>query len=159
MIEPLEVRLDSQYVIGVDPGTNTGLVVWDNVNRAVTLQHVDTPVNTLHAFSSLVQNIAWKGLRPTIVVERFDFSADTLRKRDGVDDVVNILGMLWAFATVNEIPLHKVARADSKNFVKDEALKSRSLWLGSRHTRDALRVVFTWLAQTDHNFVKNFWVN
>jgi len=108
---------------------------------------------------TLLEEMIHQGIRPTLVTERFDLSAATLRKsREGIDDAINVLGMLWCFSQAYDLPFFKIGRSNSKHFVKDEALKKHNLWLESRHTRDALRVVFTYLASVDQDFVRNYWV-
>lgn len=153
---------DLGYIIGVDPGTTTGIVVWDNTQRQIMDQFAGTPYDSLAYISSLL--CAWvvdMKLRPIIVCERFDLSADTLRKNTGenLDDVIHVVGALWYVTQAYQVEYHKVARADSKNFAKDARLKHHGLWLGSRHTRDALRVVMTWLAQKDNSFAREYWAN
>lgn len=151
---------ETRFVIGVDPGTTTGIVVWDNLDRSVIVQDALKPEEALSFLSHLVMSLARNGTPPVIVIERLDISMDTVRKsREGINDLIHVLGATWALALGYELGYFELGRSDTKNFVKDEALKRHSLWLKSRHARDALRVVFTWLAKTDHDFVRNFWVN
>lgn len=147
------------YVIGFDPGSSTGVVTWDNVEYKLLTEFVGSPTATFTATESVLTSLVSAGIRPTLVAERFDLSAATLRKsREGIDDAINILGMLWCFAQHFDLPFVKVMRSSSKNFVKDEALKKHNIWPRSRHSRDALRVVLTYLASVDQDFVKNYWV-
>lgn len=154
-----EIDVKDSYVVGFDPGTTTGVVVWSRLTNKVVAQCATSPKDTLEATQALLQDMVYMGVRPVLVAERFDLSPDTLRKsREGIEDAINILGMIWCLAMRWDLELHRVGRSDSKNFVRDEALKKHDLWLNSRHTRDALRVVITWLASTDQDFVRNFWV-
>jgi hypothetical protein len=146
-----------KIVIGVDPGTNTGVVVWDNEKHCVLAHIVDKPQAVYAALISTTQSMIHQGVRPVLVIERLDLSQDTLRKtRAGIDDLIHILGATWALATFFNLEYHEVGRSDTKNFAHDEALQRRGLWLESRHTRDALRAVITWLASHDNEFAKRW---
>lgn len=150
------MTVTSRFVIGVDPGTTTGVVVWDRTTNSVVEETYGDPEFTLEFISELPRNILFNGEEhPILIAERFDLSADTLRKsREGIDDAIKVLGMCWAFSLLLRMEFHRIGRSNSKNFVSDEALKKRGLWLNSRHTRDALRVAVTWLAENDQDFAK-----
>jgi hypothetical protein len=154
-----EIDVKDAYVIGFDPGTSTGIVVWSRLKNEVIVQHTASPTDVFPTTQALLRDMVFMNVAPILVAERFDFSMDTLRKsREGINDAINVLGMLWTFSQQFHLPFHKIGRSDSKHFVKDEALKKHNLWLESRHTRDALRSVLTYLASVDQDFVRNYWV-
>ncbi len=149
-------------VIGVDPGTTTGVVIWDNLNRCVHQEFAGSPEDALLLVSTYTAHVVLEHSEEvTLVAERFDLSADTLRKNTGtnIDDVINVLGSLWYVSRAFSVKLHKIGRSDSKHFAADHRLKHHGLWLGSRHTRDALRVVMTYLAKEDGSFAREYWAN
>lgn len=149
---------ETRFFIGVDPGTMTGLVVWDNTFYEVITEHEGDLKSTFDAIQTILADMTYIGVKPVLLAERFDISMDTLRKsRDGVNDALDMLGILKGFSLGAELQLHKIARSDAKNFANDDALKRHNLWLKSRHTRDAVRVVVTYLAQYDPDFVRNYW--
>jgi hypothetical protein len=154
-----EISVKDAYVIGFDPGTSTGIIVWNRRKNEVVTQHTASPIDVFPTTQALLRDMVFMGMKPVLVAERFDLSMDTLRKsREGINDAINVLGMVWCFSQQWDLPFFRVGRSDSKNFVRDEALKKHDLWLNSRHTRDALRATLTWLASVDQNFVRNYWV-
>lgn len=145
-------------VIGVDPGSLTGIVLWDNQEFKTVTELTGSPGIALMMLTDLVTGCIDAGFPPTLVIERFDISQDTLRKtREGIRDLINITGATWALAQRYELPHHEISRSSSKNFVSDDALRKRNLWPLGGHERDALRVALTFLATTANDDFIKFW--
>lgn len=130
-------------IIGVDPGTTTGLVIWWHWNRKFQVQ-CDPVTAANHVVEALV---AWPSC-DAVVCERYDITPGTARKSPNPDPY-HLEGWLRLECGRRRLPFFRYGRSDAKNFVTDEKLKRLNLYeTGSRHVHDAWRQVVFHLAET-----------
>lgn len=128
-------------IIGIDPGTTTGLATYSETSR----KFIATQMPMWDAIS-WVEQVVYEGrVIDAVAVERFDVGAGTLRKT-WQPDALYVIGALKyvCFDLVIE-----QSRADAKGFATDEKLQKLGVSYPTDHARDAMRQVVLWLARND----------
>lgn len=148
-------------LLGVDPGTTTGLVVYSIEKRMFcTTLETETPELAVDSIMSLLQLFTNNGYDVKFVSERVDLNPEELRGKTqaGIRDALRVADSLWLLSNTYDVEHVEIGRADSKNFVADTQLIHHDWYHSSRHVRDAMRVVITYLAKYDRNFLRA-WAN
>lgn len=126
-------RTDSRrYVIGVDPGTTTGVAIWDRTDQSFHSVQVD--------MAGLYRLIDQHGSETAIAqVEKFTITAATLRKVR-VYDPLDAIGYIRYAAFRDGFTVEYTKPADVMAPFPDVALKAAG-WFnrGNQHANDAAR--------------------
>lgn len=148
-------------IIGVDPGTTTGLAVYSIEDQSffMTLEF-DEPKTAVSSILGLIDLLCNNSHHVKITSERVDINPNELRGKTqaGIRDALRVADTLWFLAQVYNVDHTEILRASSKCFASDQQLRARQWYNSSRHIRDAMRVVITYLADHDQDFLK-IWAN
>lgn len=138
-------------ILGVDPGTTTGLAFWDEDDREVHVWAEQPAVTAVHNVWQFVE----RGEISHLVCERYDITPNTLRVTRNADPY-HVEGALKIHCAIHQVPFIQISRADAKRFATDEKLRALGwFWRGQKHARDATRQLVTHLARTDPEFVRH----
>jgi hypothetical protein len=129
-------------VIAVDPGTTTGIAVYDGRLCVVEEQKQFNDV--------LAVSYVWDaGDDLEVACERYDITPSTSRMTRNMDPI-HVTGAMRYHCTMRGIPFRLYGRSDAKNFARDQKLRDLDLWRpGMIHAMDATRVLLLHLATTD----------
>lgn len=126
-------------VMGVDPGTATGVAIFDIEKDFNALNLVNGFQAMLYEPEEYEDALPWLAEQADlIVIERYDIGPATIRKTRQLE-ALYLIG-----ATRYECRRHKTefdiqARADAKNAFNDDLLRRYDVWTGVTHSRDATR--------------------
>jgi hypothetical protein len=145
-------ELDRVYVLGVDPGTTTGLaVVLFEMGRSAPhkfWQHELPWYEAAFEVRKWTRELGQLRKRPgcdaLAVGEKFVINARTYQRgQDYVRDATGMLGVLRDAACMAKVPLEQGQQAsDVKKLANDDLLRSLGLYTpGSKHANDAHRHV------------------
>lgn len=138
-------------ILGVDPGTLTGLVYFNEGVRNITLRSQQPAVEAVRSVWRSVE----LGEVSRLVCERYDITPDTVRMTRNADPY-HVEGALKIHCAIHRVPFFQVSRADANRFAHDERLRRLGwFWSGQEHARDATRQLVTHLARTDPLFLKH----
>lgn len=138
-------------ILGVDPGTTTGLAFFNEGTRDI---HMWAQQPAVTAVETVWESVG-RGEISQLVCERYDITQDTLRVTRNADPY-HVEGALKIHCAIHEVPFFQVSRADAKRFATDEKLWTLGwFWKGQEHARDATRQLVTHLARTDPEFVRH----
>ena len=136
----------ADVVLAVDPGLMTGWVVWKDG------EILDAGQSAYFDFCDYVDELfRTSDARPThIVCERYEISAETLRKSRQYE-ALELIGVLKYFAH-REGAEYVASQRSNKTFSNDDRLRAAG-WLArpkheNRHENDAKRHLLTWLCRT-----------
>lgn len=136
-------------IIGVDPGTTTGLALYYDFERVTLLEG---PWYDVPRLVSAYLDVEHGDVVTAVVCERYDITSGTVRKaRD--PDPYHVEGWCRLECARRGIFFMQESRADAKNFATDRKLQACG-WRLSKlpHANDALRQVVTHLAEVDPAF-------
>jgi hypothetical protein len=135
---------DYDYIIGIDPGVNTGFAVWDN--RARRLKKVETNI------ACYVENICRVGFGTgKTVLVRFEdarlrtwFGKAGKEQLQGAGSIKRDCQRWEEFLTYYDIPFEEVAPKNNRTKMTAEEFKRLTGWneRTSSHARDAAMLVF-----------------
>lgn len=156
--------MTKQIIIGVDPGTTTGVAAYSvNQQKFIMTLELDDPVSAVRGIGGLISLFEENNFTIKLVSERVDLLPEELRGKtqDGIRDALRVANALWFIGMVydGKIEHTEVLRASSKHFVSDAQLRRHDWYDGSRHIRDAMRVVITHLAQENNQDFLKVWAN
>lgn len=143
---------NNRFIIGIDPGTKTGVAIWDRKIRAFVLIDTLGVVEALLDMGNFIQRQAEAGEKvlmrcenPNTWVPYNKMSAEesSLRKQ-GAGSVKRDFAIWKEFAEMFEIPFEPVSlrsaqkKMDASAFKQITGLKTRT----SNHARDAAMLVY-----------------
>lgn len=140
-------------IIGVDPGTVTGVVVYEPYIKQFTVHANMTALDAVVLVWSYVDAAStYVGDPISVVCERYDITSGTTRAARNRDPY-HVEGAVKLRCEMQYVNFHQVSRADAKRFATDARLKHLGCyWSGLGHDRDAARQVITHLARVDPQF-------
>lgn len=124
----------------LDPGKTTGWCLFENghLTKAGHIEdcYDDENVNAI-ALLTLLQEVE----PDYIVYEDYKIYANKLSQHSfNPVFTIRLIGVVEAFAQMNDIPVHKQMASTAKGFVTDDKLKQWAMWeTGKKHARDAMR--------------------
>lgn len=136
---------DYDYIIGIDPGVNTGYAVWDN--RKKTLKKVETHI------ACYVENICRMGFGTgkTVLVRFEDARLRTwfgkekgVKQLQGAGSIKRDCQRWEEFLTYYEIPFEEVPPRNNRTKMSAAEFEKLTGWKGkcSIHARDAAMLCF-----------------
>lgn len=131
-------------IMGIDPGNETGLVVWQG----------DTWTDHYSVPAADAVFTAWDFMirmhdRIVVCCEHFSITERTLRATRQ-PDALHVTGAVRFYAERLHIPfINSYKPAETMRLITDDLLRRFGLWIGTGHTRDALRQVLFHIATTD----------
>lgn len=135
-------------IFGVDPGKVTGL----SIHRPQFKHFVDECPATVAVQLTwdLLEDISDVGDQAVVVCERYDVTADTLRKTREYD-ALYVTGSLLYKCDQLGFQFVQYGRADAKNFSTDKKVKAMGMWLtgGAGHGNDGSRQVILYMAKNN----------
>lgn len=126
-------------ILGVDPGTTTGLAVINatGVREATMIYTAQVPADEMpHVMQWLIEG----RYADLIALEKFTISRRTIEVSRQSDPLDVIGGVKWLAALATPpIPVKMQQASDAKTAYTDEELKSLDLKCTGAHARDAMR--------------------
>lgn len=138
-------------VVALDPGTTTGIAVFDDYNEGET-EWERTQLGPQAHHLQLFDHLCYHD--PDIVVcESFIFQP----RRKVILDSVEYIGVAKLWCEDEKKPLKLQTPAQGKAFWTDDKIRSLGLWQASRpHAMDATRhLLFYWMQHVDGRFVES----
>lgn len=136
-----------RYIIGIDPGTNTGFAVWDTEDKK--LQMVDS--KKLH--QAIAEVTFYANYYPGPIIVRFEdarlrkwYGKNSNEKQQGAGSIKRDCAIWEDFLKDSDIDFQAVAPKDVKTKMTAEAFRNLTGWKGvtNEHGRDAAMLVFGW---------------
>lgn len=132
--------------IGIDPGTHTGVAIWNSEEK----QFLDIKTMMLHQALQLVITMCqiWKRENVMVLFEdarqRKWFGADSNAKMQGAGSVKRDASIWEEFCTDYQIAFRALPPAPGNTKLKPDYFKALTGWRGktSEHARDAAMIVF-----------------
>lgn len=138
-------------VFVVDPGLDTGWVLWDPDDHGVTgLQygHDDNPLRFAATAEALIDS-RWLH---TVVCERFIITPNTGKKSQAPWSL-ELIGVLRYHCAKAGVAFVEQLPTDAKTFADNVRLKRIGLYIPNDHARDAMRHLVLWRARSGDSTV------
>lgn len=131
-----------EYLIGIDPGVETGLAIW-GVEEKSLIQ-----VKTMMIHQALEKISRWNGLKIFVRIEdarkRKWFGNAGREQLQGAGSIKRDCKIWEDFLTDNNIPFELVAPKNNKTKINSNVFKQITRWPAqtNEHSRDAAMLVF-----------------
>lgn len=125
-------------IVAVDPGSMTGIVMWEGSHYPKFLQISHTEA------ADLFLRMDWESADvDTVVIERFIITSSTTKKsREGMHHALNLIGLITHLARHNGVRIVLQTPAEGKRITKTH-LEEKALWApGMQHSQDAARHLY-----------------
>lgn len=131
--------------IGIDPGTHTGIAVWDDKTKRFVMMETMlihdalTEVRTLHATLGQDIFVIFEDAR-----QRTWFGDNSRQKQQGAGSIKRDCSIWDDFLTDRGIPFRAIPPVKGATKLTEKYFKSITKWKGrtSNHARDAAMLVF-----------------
>lgn len=133
-----------RYIIGIDPGTKTGLAIWDRASnqfiKVATMDIIDA-IETIRQAKEAWGNIFVRIEDPH---QRKWFGPNARAKMQGAGSVKRDFKIIRDYLDRNQIPFHAYNPKDVRTKMDAKSFSNITGWKGrtSNHARDAALAVF-----------------
>jgi len=132
-----------RYIIGIDPGTNTGFAVWDTADQRYYA------VSSLKIHQAIEEVIYYRIYAPSLLVRFEDarlrkwYGKNSAEKQQGAGSIKRDCSIWEDFLRDNDIDFQLVAPKDIKTKMTAAAFRNLTGWKGvtNEHGRDAAMIV------------------